>query len=261
MQNTRTNRELDLLVQEIKEGLTFKSRLKALPDNPIWTVGDIYSPAMYLNDDRSSLILVEFGQYGKPTISTVVVDHRVIEILFYAICPEELLIKNGKYRMDRQMANVVSGLYDAQIFVERIVSDFYNEKRIGTFHSIKGLEYPKEITYKKRNGLYHKLVGEAAIKSFIHYFLPKYLTSHRPLTDSLIIEGGDSYISKKVCEIQEIRQMISKIENDTNYRASELLLIDDSLSLASDVFYPEKIGFKRLSDVQKSILLRYMVGE
>ena len=261
MQNTRTNRELDLLVQEIKEGLTFKSRLKAIPDNPIWTVGDIYSPAMYLNNDRSSLILVEFGQYGKPTISTVVVDHRVIEILLYAICPEELLIKNGKYRMDRQMANVVSGLYDAQIFVERIVSDFYNERRIGTFHSIKGLEYPKEITYKKRNGLYHKLVGEAAIKSFIHYFLPKYLTSQRPLTDSLVIEGGDSYISKKVCEIQEIRQMISKIENDTNYRDSELLLIDDSLSLASDVFYPEKIGFKRLSDVQKSILLSYMVGE
>ena len=261
MQNTRTNRELDLLVQEIKEGLTFKSRLKAIPDNPIWTVGDIYSPAMYLNNDRSSLILVEFGQYGKPTISTVVVDHRVIEILLYAICPEELLIKNGKYRMDRQMANVVSGLYDAQIFVERIVSDFYNERRIGTFHSIKGLEYPKEITYKKRNGLYHKLVGEAAIKSFIHYFLPKYLTSQRPLTDSLVIDGGDSYISKKVCEIQEIRQMISKIENDTNYRDSELLLIDDSLSLASDVFYPEKIGFKRLSDVQKSILLSYMVGE
>ena len=260
MKNTRTNRELDLLVQEIKEGLTFKSRLKALPDNPIWTVGDIYSPAMYLNNYRSSLILVEFGQYGKPTISTVVVDHRVIEILLYAICPEELLIKNGKYRMDRQMANVVSGLYDAQIFVERIVSDFYNERRIGTLHSIKGLEYPKEITYKKCNGLYHKLVGEAAIKSFIHYFLPKYLTSQIPLTN-LIIEGGDSYISKKVCEIQEIRQMIYKIENDTNYRDSELLLIDDSLSLASDVFYPETIGFKRLSDVQKSILLSYMVGE
>ena len=260
MKNTRTNRELDLLVQEIKEGLTFKSRLKALPDNPIWTVGDIYSPAMYLNNDRSSLIFVEFGQYGKPTISSVVVDHRVIEILFYAICPEELLIKNGKYRMDSQMANVVSGLYDAQIFVERIVSDFYNEKRIGTFHSIKGLEYPKEITYKKRNGLYHKLVGEAAIKSFIHYFLPKYLTSQIPLTN-LVIEGGDSYISKKVCEIQEIRQMIYKIENDTNYRSSELLLVDDSLSLASEVFYPETIGFKRLSDVQKSILLSYMVGE
>ena len=260
MKNTRTNRELDLLVQEIKEGLTFKSRLKALPYNPIWMVGDIYSPAMYLNNDRSSLILVEFGQYGKPTISSVVVDHRVIEILFYAICPEELLIKNGKYRMDSQMANVVSGLYDAQIFVERIVSEFYNERRIGTFHSIKGLEYPKEITYKRCNGLYHKLVGEAAIKSFIHYFLPKYLTSQRPLTD-LIIEGGDSYISKKVCEIQEIRQMISKIENDTNYRTSELLLIDDSLSLASDVFYPEKIGFKRLSDVQKSILLSHIVGE
>ena len=260
MKNTRTNRELDLLVQEIKEGLTFKSRLKALPYDPIWTVSDIYSPAMYLNNDRSSLILVEFGQYGKPTISTVVVDHRVIEILLYAICPEELLIKNGKYRMDRQMANVVSGLYDAQIFVERIVSDFYNEKRIGTFHSIKGLEYPKEITYKKRNGLYHKLVGEAAIKSFIHYFLPKYLTSQIPLTN-LVIEGGESYISKKVCEIQKIRKMISKIENDTNYRTSELLLIDDSLSLASDVFYPETIGFKRLSDVQKSILLSYMVGE
>ena len=260
MKNTWTNRELDLLVQEIKEGLTFKSRLKALPDNPIWTVGDIYSPAMYLNNDRSSLILVEFGQYGKPTISTVVVDHRVIEILLYAICPEELLIKNGKYRMDSQMANVVSGLYDAQIFVERIVSDFYNEKRIGTFHSIKGLEYPKEITYKKRNGLYHKLVGEAAIKSFIHYFLPKYLTSQRLLTN-LIIEGGDSYISKKVCEIQEIRQMISKIENDTNYRTSELLLVDDYLSLASEVFYPKTIGFKRMSDVQKSILLSYMVGE
>ena len=261
MQNTRTNRELDLLVQEIKEGLTFKSRLKAFPDNPIWTVGDIYSPAMYLNNDRSSLILVEFGQYGKPTISSVVVDHRVIEILFYAICPEELLIKNGKYRMDRQMANVVSGLYDAQIFVERIVSDFYNERRIGTFHSIKGLEYPKEITYKKRNGLYHKLVGEAAIKSFIHYFLPKYLTSQRPLTDSLVIEGGDSYISKKVCEIQEIRQMISKIENDTNYRTSEIRLVDDNLFLESEVFYPETIGCKRLSDVQKSILLSHMVGE
>ena len=260
MKNTRTNRELDLLVQEIKEGLTFKSRLKAFPDNPIWTVGDIYSPAMYFNNDRGSLILVEFGQYGKPTISTVVVDHRVIEILLYAICPEELLIKNGKYRMDRQMANVVSGLYDAQIFVERIVSDFYNERRIGTFHSIKGLEYPKEITYKKCNGLYHKLVGEAAIKSFIHYFLPKYLTSQIPLTN-LVIEGGDSYISKKVCEIQKIRQMIYKIENDTNYRTSELSLVDDSLSLASDVFYPEKIGFKRLSDVQKSILLSYMVGE
>ena len=84
--------------------------------------------------------------------------------------------------------------------------------------------------------------------------------SQRPLTN-LIIEGGDSYISKKVCEIQEIRQMISKIENDTNYRTSELLLIDDSLSLASDVFYPEKIGFKRLSDVQKSILLSHIVGE
>ena len=260
MKNTWTNRELDLLVQEIKEGLTFKSRLKALPDNPICTVGDIYSPAMYLNNDRSSLILVEFGQYGKPTISTVVVDHRVIEILLYAICPEELLIKNWKYRMDRQMANVVSGLYDAQIFVERIVSDFYNEKRIGTFHSIKGLEYPKEITYKKRNGLYHKLVGEAAIKSFIHYFLPKYLTSQIPLTN-LVIEGGDSYISKKVCEIQKIRQMISKIENDTNYRTSELLLVDDSLSLASEVFYPKTIGFKRMSDVQKSILLSHMVGE
>ena len=260
MKNTRTNRELDLLVQEIKEGLTFKSRLKALPDNPIWPAGDIYSPAMYLNNDRSSLIFVEFDLYGKPTISSVVVDHRVIEILFYAICPEELLIKNGIYRMDRQMANVLSGLYDARIFVERIVSDFYNERRIGTFHSIKGLEYPKEITYKKCNGLYHKLVGEAAMKSFIHYFLPKYLTSQRPLTN-LIIEGGDSYVSKKVCEIQEIRQMISKIENDTNYRTSELLLIDDSLSLASDVFYPEKIGFKRLSEVQKSILLRYMVGE
>ena len=162
--------------------------------------------------------------------------------------------------MDSQMANVVSGLYDAQIFVERIVSDFYNEKRIGTFHSIKGLEYPKEITYKKRNGLYHKLVGEAAIKSFIHYFLPKYLTSQIPLTN-LVIEGGDSYISKKVCEIQKIRQMISKIENDTNHRSSELLLVDDSLSLASEVFYPETIGFKRLSDVQKSILLSYMVGE
>ena len=261
MKNTRTNRELDLLVQEIKEGLTFKSRLKALPDNPIWTVGDIYSPAMYLNNERSSLILVEFGQYGKPTTSAVVVDHRVIEILLYAICPEELLIKNGKYRMDSQMANVVSRLYDAQIFVERIVSDFYNERRIGTFHSIKGLEYPKEITYKKRNGLYHKLVGEAAIKSFIHYFLPKYLTSQRPLTDNLIIEGGDSYISKKVCEIKKIRQMISKIENDTNHRSSELLLVDDSLSLASEVFYPETIGFKRLSDVQKSILLSHMVGE
>ena len=260
MKNTRTNRELDLLVQEIKEGLTFKSRLKAIPDNPIWTVDDIYSPAMYLNNDRSSLILVEFGQYGKPTISSVVVDHRVIEILFYAICPEELLIKGGKYRMDGQMANVVSGLYDAQIFVERIVSDFYNEKRIGTFHSIKGLEYPKEITYKKRNGFYHKLVGEAAIKSFIHYFLPKYLTSQIPLTN-LVIEGGDSYISKKVCEIQKIRQMISKIENDTNHRSSELLLVDDSLSLASEVSYPETIGFKRLSDVQKSILLSYMVGE
>ena len=260
MKNTRTNRELDLLVQEIKEGLTFKSRLKALPYDPIWTVSDIYSPAMYLNNNRSSLILVEFGQYGKPTISTVVVDHRVIEILFYAICPEELLIKNGKYRMDSQMANVVSGLYDAQIFVERIVSDFYSERRIGTFHSIKGLEYPKEITYKRRNGLYHKLVGEAAIKSFIHYFLPKYLTSQIPLTN-LVIEGGDSYISKKVCEIQKIRKMISKIENDTNYRTSELLLIDDSLSLASEVFYPETIGFKRLSDVQKSILLSYMVGE
>ena len=260
MKNTRTNREFDLLVQEIKEGLTFKSRLKALPDNPIWTLGDVYRPAMYLNNDRSSLILVEFGQYEKPTISTVVVDHRVIEILLYAICPEELLIKNGKYRMDSQMANVVSGLYDAQIFVERIVSDFYNEKRIGTFHSIKGLEYPKEITYKKCNGLYHKLVGEAAIKSFIHYFLPKYLTSQIPLTN-LVIEGGDSYISKKVCEIQKIRQMISKIENDTNHRSSELLLVDDSLSLASEVFYPETIGFKRLSDVQKSILLSYMVGE
>ena len=260
MKNTRTNRELDLLVQEIKEGLTFKSRLKALPYDPIWTVSDIYSPAMYLNNNRSSLILVEFGQYGKPTISTVVVDHRVIEILFYAICPEELLIKNGKYRMDSQMANVVSRLYDAQIFVERIVSDFYSERRIGTFHSIKGLEYPKEITYKTRNGLYHKLVGEAAIKSFIHYFLPKYLTSQIPLTN-LVIEGGDSYISKKVCEIQEIRKMISKIENDTNHRTSELLLIDDSLSLASEVFYPETIGFKRLSDVQKSILLSYMVGE
>ena len=204
--------------------------------------------------------MVEFGQYGKSTISSVVVDHRVIEILFYAICPEELLIKNGKYRMDSQMANVVSGLYDAQIFVERIVSDFYNEKRIGTFHSIKGLEYPKEITYKKRNGLYHKLVGEAAIKSFIHYFLPKYLTSQIPLTN-LVIEGGDSYISKKVCEIQKIRQMISKIENDTNHRSSELLLVDDYLYLASEVFYPETIGFKRLSDVQKSILLSYMVGE
>ncbi len=260
MKNTRTNRELDLLVQEIKEGLTFKSRLKALPDNPIWTVSDIYSPAMYLNNDRSSLIFVEFDLYGKPTISSVVVDHRVIEILFYAICPEELLIKNGKYRMDSQMANVVSRLYDAQLFVERIVSDFYSERRIGTFHSIKGLEYPKEITYKTRNGLYHKLVGEAAIKSFIHYFLPKYLTSQIPLTN-LVIEGGDSYVSKKVCEIQEIRQMISKIENDTNYRTSELLLIDDSLSLASEVFYPETIGFKRLSDVQKSILLSYMVGE
>ena len=260
MKNTRTNRELNLLVQEIKEGLTFKSRLKALPYDPIWTVSDIYSPAMYLNNNRSSLILVEFGQYGKPTISTVVVDHRVIEILFYAICPEELLIKNGKYRMDSQMANVVSRLYDAQIFVERIVSDFYSERRIGTFHSIKGLEYPKEITYKTRNGLYHKLVGEAAIKSFIHYFLPKYLTSQIPLTN-LVIEGGDSYISKKVCEIQKIRKMISKIENDTNYRTSELLLIDDSLSLASDVFYPETIGFKRLSDVQKSILLSHMVGE
>lgn len=260
MKNTRTNRELDLLVQEIKEGLTFKSRLKALPDNPIWTVGDIYSPAMYLNNERSSLILVEFGQYGKPTTSSVVVDHRVIEILFYAICPEELLIKNGKYRMDSQMANVVSGLYDAQIFVERIVSDFYNERRIGTFHSIKGLEYPKEITYKKRNGLYHKLVGEAAIKSFIHYFLPKYLTSQIPLTN-LVMEGGDSYISKKVCEIQKIRQMISKIENDTNYRTSELLLVDDSLFLGSEIFYPETIGFKQLSDVQKSILLSYMVGE
>ena len=261
MQNTRTNRELDLLVQEIKEGLTFKSRLKALPDNPIWMVGDIYSPAMYLNNDRSSLIFVEFDLYGKPTISSVVVDHRVIEILFYAICPEELLIKNGKYRMDSQMANVVSGLYDAQIFVERIVSDFYNEKRIGTFHSIKGLEYPKEIKYKKRNGLYHKLVGEAAIKSFIHYFLPKYLTSQRPLTDSLVIEGGDSYISKKVCEIQKIRKMISKIENDTNYRTSELLLVDDNLFLGSEIFYPETIGCKRLSDVQKSILLSHMVGE
>ncbi len=260
MKNTRTNRELDLLVQEIKEGLTFKSRLKALPDNPIWTVSDIYSPAMYLNNDRSSLIFVEFDLYGKPTISSVVVDHRVIEILFYAICPEELLIKNGKYRMDSQMANVVSRLYDAQLFVERIVSDFYSERRIGTFHSIKGLEYPKEITYKTRNGLYHKLVGEAAIKSFIHYFLPKYLTSQIPLTN-LVIEGGDSYVSKKVCEIQEIRQMISKIENDTNYRTSELLLIDDSLSLASEVFYPETIGFKRLSEVQKSILLSHMVGE
>ena len=260
MKNTRTNRELDLLVQEIKEGLTFKSRLKALPDNPIWTLGDAYRPAIYFNNDRSSLILVEFGQYEKPTISTVVVDHRVIEILFYAICPEELLINNGKYRMDGQMANVVSGLYDAQIFVERIVSDFYNEKRIGTFHSIKGLEYPKEITYKKRNGLYHKLIGEAAIKSFIHYFLPKYLTSQRLLTN-LIIEGGDSYISKKVCEIQEIRQMISKIENDTNYRTSELLLVDDNLFLESEIFYPETIGFKRLSDVQKSILLSHMVGE
>ena len=162
--------------------------------------------------------------------------------------------------MDRQMANVLSGLYDAQIFVERIVSDFYNDRRIGTFHSIKGLEYPKEITYKRCNGLYHKLVGEAAIKSFIHYFLPKYLTSQRPLTN-LIIEGGDSYVSKKVCEIQEIRQMISKIENDTNHRKSELLLVDDSLYLASEVFYPETIGFKRLSDVQKSILLSYMVGE
>ena len=158
------------------------------------------------------------------------------------------------------MDDVVSGLYDAQIFVERIVSDFYNEKRIGTFHSIKGLEYPKEITYKKRNGLYHKLVGEAAIKSFIHYFLPKYLTSQIPLTN-LVIEGRDSYISKKVCEIQKIRQIISKIENDTNHRSSELLLVDDSLSLASEVFYPETIGFKRLSDVQKSILLSYMVGE
>ena len=260
MKNTRTNRELDLLVQEIKEGLTFKSRLKAFPDNPIWTLGDVYRPAMYLNNDRSSLILVEFGQYEKPTISSVVVDHRVIEILFYAICPEELLINNGKYRMDGQMANVVSGLYDAQIFVERIVSDFYNEKRIGTFHSIKGLEYPKEITYKKRNGLYHKLVGEAAIKSFIHYFLPKYLTSQKLLTN-LIIESGDSYISKKICEIQDIRHIISKIENDTNYRTSELLLVDDSLSLASEIFYPETIGFKRLSDVQKSILLSHMVGE
>mgnify|MGYP003613801190 CR=1 FL=1 len=126
MKNTRTNRELDLLVQEIKEGLTFKSRLKAFPDNPIWTVGDIYSPAMYLNNDRSSLILVEFDQYGKPTISAVAVDHRVIEILLYAICPEELLIKNWKYRMDRQMANVVSGLYNTKIFVEGIVFDFYN---------------------------------------------------------------------------------------------------------------------------------------
>lgn len=261
MQNTRTNRELDLLVQEIKEGLTFKSRLKAFPDNPIWTVGDIYSPAMYLNDDRSSLILVEFGQYGKPTISSVVVDHRVIEILFYAICPEELLIKNGKYRMDRQITNVVSGLYDAQIFVEKIVSDFYNEKRIGTFHSIKGLEYPKEITYKTRNGLYHKLVGEAAIKSFIHYFLPKYLTNQRLLAELMVMDGGDSYIAKKVCEIQEIRQMISEIENDTNYRTTEIRLVDDSLFLGSEIFYPETIGFKQLSDVQKSILLSHMVGE
>ena len=158
------------------------------------------------------------------------------------------------------MDDVVSRLYDAQIFVERIVSDFYNEGRIGTFHSIKGLEYPKEITYKKRNGLYHKLVGEAAIKSFIHYFLPKYLTSQRPLIN-LIIEGGDSYISKKVCEIQEIRQMISKIENDTNYRTTELLLVDDNLFLESEIFYPETIGFKQLSDVQKSILLSHMVGE
>lgn len=261
MKNTKTNRELDLLVQEIKEGLTFKSRLKALPDNPIWTVGDIYSPAMYLNNDRSSLILVEFGQYGKPTISSVVVDHRVIEILFYAICPEELLIKAWKYRRDGQMDDVVSGLYDAQIFVERIVSDFYNEKRIGTFHSIKGLEYPKEITYKKRNGLYHKLVGEAAIKSFIHYFLPKYLTSQRPLAELMVMDGGDSYIAKKVCEIQEIRQMIFKIENDTNYRTTEIRLVDDSLFLGSEIFYPETIGFKQLSDVQKSILLSHMVGE
>ena len=55
--------------------------------------------------------------------------------------------------------------------------------------------------------------------------------------------------------------MISKIENDTNYRSSELLLVDDYLYLASEVFYPETIGFKRLSDVQKSILLSYMVGE
>ena len=261
MQNTRTNRELDLLVQEIKEGLTFKSRLKAFPDNPIWTVGDIYSPAMYLNNDRSSLILVEFGQYGKPTISAVAVDHRVIEMMLYAICPEELLIKNGKYRMDRQMANVVSGLYDAQIFVEKIVSDFYNEKRIGTFHSIKGLEYPKEITYKKRNGLYHKLVGEAAIKSFIHYFLPKYLTNQRLLAELMVMDGGDSYIAKKVCEIQEIRQMISKIENDTNYRIIEIGLVDDNLFIGSEIFYPETIGFKQLSDVQKSILLSHMVGE
>ena len=261
MQNTRINRELDLLVQEIKEGLTFKSRLKALPDNPIWTVDDIYSPAMYLNNDRSSLILVEFGQYGKPTISSVVVDHRVIEILFYAICPEELLIKASKCRMNNSMANVVSRLYDAQIFVEKIVSDFYNEKRIGTLHSTKGLEYPKEITYKTHNGLYHKLVGEAAIKSFIHYFLPKYLTSQRLLAELMVMDGGDSYIAKKVCEIQKVRQMIFKIENDTNYRTTEIRLVDNSLFLGSEVFYPETIGFKRLSDVQKSILLSYMVGE
>ena len=261
MLNPNTNVELNILVQELREGLTFKSRLKAFPDNPIWMVGDTHSPAMYLNDDRSSLILVEFGQYGKPTISSVVVDHRVIEILFYAICPEELLIKNGKYRMDRQMANVVSGLYDAQIFVEKIVSDFYNEKRIGTFHSIKGLEYPKEITYKKRNGLYHKLVGEAAIKSFIHYFLPKYLTKQRLLAELMVMDCGDSYIAKKVCEIQKVRQMISEIENDTNYRTTEIRLVDDSLFLGSEIFYPETIGFKQLSDVQKSILLSHMVGE
>ena len=261
MLNPNTNIELNILVQELREGLTFKSRLKAIPDNPIWTGNDIYSPAMYLNNDRSTLTLAEFGQYGRPTISTVVVDHRVIEMLLYAICPGELLIKNGKYRMNNSMANVVSRLYDAQIFVEKIVSDFYNEKRIGTFHSIKGLEHPKEITYKTHNGLYYKLADESAIKSFIHYFLPKHLTNQRLLAELMVMDGGDSYIAKKVCEIQEIRQMISKIENDTNYRNTLIRFVDDSLFLGIEIFYPEVIGFKQLSDVQKSILLSHMVGE
>lgn len=55
--------------------------------------------------------------------------------------------------------------------------------------------------------------------------------------------------------------MISKIENDTNYRTTEIRLVDDSLFLGSEIFYPETIGFKQLSDVQKSILLSHMVGE
>ena len=59
----------------------------------------------------------------------------------------------------------------------------------------------------------------------------------------------------------DFRQMISIIENDTNHRTSELSLVDDSLFLRSEIFYPETIGFKRLSDVQKSILLSHMVGE